>query len=154
MKVLIGVAVAAVAPIGVAGVVAGVQGSSTKPSPAQAMPVQSPPAAPLPAKSSPAPQPAANANLDQDGDPDTPCVLTYTPTSDGKGTAARFALGHGGDVIAHLNGPDGMDRYTATATTGELRHVFNVPLAQVHDGGAILQDADGTRHVCSIHAGP
>lgn len=89
------------------------------------------------------------AAIDQDGDPGTPCAMTYR--ADGQTTVVTFQLKQAGELITHLSDATGNQaRHDDTVQAGTRTYVDQIQLSQVNDADAILQDPDGTRHVCSI----
>lgn len=116
--------------------------------PAQAAPSNTKPPVSSPARQGAIQRPAAD--IDQPGDDSTPCVLTYQPTEDGRGTVLRVTLTAAGDLIAHLDGPGGLVRHEKQSGPGQLTFTDQVPLNQVTGAGAVVQDPDGSRHVCAI----
>lgn len=149
-KLAIGVAVLICAPVFIAGAISGARDSISS----TASPVAAPPASPAPKPATStavaASRPTPRVQIDQDGDDTTTCAMTYAPTPDGKGTIVRFTVGHAGELITHLNGPQNQNRHDQQVAAGSVSFTDDVALSDVTGAGAILQDPYGTRHVCSI----
>jgi hypothetical protein len=78
--------------------------------------------------------------------------MTYR--AEGQQTRVVFAFADAGEIITHLSDTAGnIYRHDDQVSAGARAYIDDVPLSQVDDAGAIFQDADGTRHVCSIAAG-
>ncbi|MEZ0066673.1 hypothetical protein ABIA32_002685 [Streptacidiphilus sp. MAP12-20] len=89
------------------------------------------------------------AAIDQAGDPGTPCAMIYR--ADGQTTVVQFQFSTAGEIITHLDSTGGdLLRHDDQVQAGPRTYVDAVALTQVDGAGAILQDPDGTRHVCSI----
>jgi len=129
-------------------------------------PVASTPAAasssPMPAaaSSSPAPPPPSpspsvlvsdNPAFDLAGSGDA-CKMHYFQDSEGR-AVTLFDLAQDGELITHVSGPDGIGRHDQQETRGVSRIVYDFPLSQATDMGAVLYLADGTQQSCTISAG-
>lgn len=150
-KVAIGIAVAIGAPIFIAGAISGAKDSLGNHPAASAAPQTAPSTAPV--KSSPTPHARPAVAIDQDGDPGTPCAMTYVPNSDRTGTITRFTIRQAGELITHLDGPNGLARQDKAVTPGTIPFSYDFPLTKITGAGAILQIGDA-RHVCSIKPAP
>lgn len=82
----------------------------------------------------------------------TACTMTYAPDSLG-GTQTVFNLAKPGELVTHVNGPDGLHRHDEREPTGPVVFDYDVPVGQITDMGAVLYLADGSSQSCTISAG-
>jgi len=80
------------------------------------------------------------------------CRMHYFQDGQGR-TVTLFTLASGGELITHVSGPDGVGRHDAQESAGPVRIVYDFPLAQATDMGAVLYLGDGSSQSCTISAG-
>jgi len=135
------------APVPVASTPA-VASSSAAPAVASSSPAPPPPPSPSPA---PSVLVADNPAFDPTGSGDA-CRMHYFQDSQGR-TVTLFDLAQDGELITHVSGPPGIGRHDQQETRGVSRIVYDFPLSQATDMGAVLYLADGTQQSCTISAG-
>ena len=109
-------------------------------------------AAPLSASPSPRPSVVVSDNpaFDLTGSGDG-CRMHYFQDEQGH-TVTLFTLAVAGELITHVSGPDGIGRHDMQETRGPVRIVYDFPLSQATDMGAVLYLGDGTSQSCTISA--
>lgn len=80
------------------------------------------------------------------------CRMTYFQDGQGR-TVTLFTLTADGELITHVSGPPGIGRHDEQMTRGVSRIVYDFPLSQATDMGAVLYLPDGTQQSCSITPG-
>lgn len=80
------------------------------------------------------------------------CRMHYFQDDQGR-TVTLFDLAVDGELITHVSGPDGIGRHDEQMTRGISRIVYDFPLSQATDMGAVLYLSDGTQQSCTISAG-
>jgi hypothetical protein len=103
------------------------------------------------------PSPAAsvvvsdNPAFDLTGSGDA-CRMHYFQDGQGR-TVTLFYLTRDGELITHVSGPPGIGRHDEQFTRGVNRIVYDFPLSQAIDMGAVLYLPDGSSQSCTISAG-
>lgn len=110
-------------------------------------------AAPPPPSPNPAPSVLVSDNpaFDLTGSGDA-CHMHYFQDDQGR-TVTLFNLSVDGELITHVSGPSGIGRHDEQFTRGVNRIVYDFPLSQATDMGAVLYLADGSSQSCTIAAG-
>lgn len=112
-------------------------------------------AAPAPLSASPSPRPSVvvsdNPAFDLTGSGDA-CRMHYFQDEQGR-TVTLFDLTVAGELITHVSGPDGIVRHDQQESVGVSRIVYDFPLSQATDMGAVLYLPDGSSQSCTISAG-
>ena len=110
-------------------------------------------AAPPPPSSSPAPSVLVSDNpaFDLTGSGGA-CRMHYFQDDQGR-TVTLFSLTVDGELITHVSGPPGIGRHDEQFTRGVNRIVYDFPLSQAGDMGAVFYLPDGSSQSCTISAG-
>lgn len=141
----------------VVGLLVGVAGCSSSSGGAPAADTGASSAAASPAAPPPPPSPVPsvvvsdNPAFDLTGSGDG-CRMHYFQDEQGR-TVTLFTLAVAGELITHVSGPDGIVRHDEQETRGVSRIVYDFPLGQATDMGAVLYLGDGTSQSCTISAG-
>lgn len=113
------------------------------------------PAPPPPASPKPSPSPSVlvsdNPAFDLTGSGDA-CKMVYFQDAQGH-TVTLLDLTLDGELITHVSGPPGIGRHDQQTTRGVSKIVYDFPLSQATDMGAVLYLADGSSQSCAIAAG-
>ena len=132
----------------------------SSPAPVVSTPAAAPSSsAPVVASSSPAPPPppkpsvlvSDNPAFDLVGSGDA-CKMNYYQDAQGE-TVTLFNLAQDGELITHVSGPPGIGRHDQQMTRGVNRIVYDFPLSQATDMGAVFYPAGGDSQSCTISAG-
>lgn len=110
-------------------------------------------AAPAPPSPSAAPSVLVSDNpaFDLTGSGDA-CRMHYFQDDQGR-TVTLFSLTVDGELITHVSGPPGIGRHDEQFTRGVNRIVYDFPLSQAGDMGAVFYLPDGSSQSCTISAG-
>lgn len=76
--------------------------------------------------------------------------MTYGPSASG-GTLTEFRFTATGEIITHVSSTDGViHRNNQPVHAGTVDFTYNVPFAQLDEGGAVFYLADDTSQSCTI----
>lgn len=141
----------------VVGVLVGVAGCSSSSGGAPSADTGASSAAASPAAPPPSPSPVPSVVVSDNPAFDLTgsgggCRMHYFQDEQGR-TVTLFTLTVDGELITHVSGPDGIGRHDEQETRGPVRIVYDFPLSQATDMGAVLYLPDGSSQSCTISAG-